>query len=101
MVLLVELINLVLVCNVSVLKLVEPILFSACMVLLNALDLLSEGLVLGDELFLVSPVLISILMHLDRSLGDVHLQLAPLVLRITQQVLMHMYVMLEVIHHLR
>lgn len=52
-----ELVDPLLVGDVGVLELMKPVLLSARVVLLEALDLRAEALVLGNERFLVSAVL--------------------------------------------
>jgi hypothetical protein len=68
--------------------------------LAEGLDLLSEGVGLGNQLLLVAGVLVRIFPYLDRGVRDVDLQLSPLDLRVTEKLLVDNYVLLEVIDNL-
>lgn len=68
--------------------------------LAEGLDLLSEGVGLGNQLLLVAGVLVRIFPYLDRGVSDVDLQLSPLDLRVTEKLLVDNYVLLEVIDNL-
>ena len=68
--------------------------------LAEGLDLLSEGVGLGDQLLLVAGVLVRIFPDLDRGVRDVDLELASLDLRVTEKFLVDNYILLEVIDNL-
>lgn len=95
-----KLVHLLLVGKVSIFELVEPVLLSAGVILLEALDLTPERFVLSDELFLVGTMNIGILVNLYARLGDVHLKLSALVLGVSQEILVDQHVMLQIIYDL-
>lgn len=83
MVLFGELVHLLLVGNISVLKLMKPVLLLARVVLLEALDLAAEALIVSNQVLLVRAVLTGVLLDADARLSNVHLEFASLGLRVT------------------
>lgn len=68
-----ELVNLLLVCDIGVLKLMQPVLLLAWVVLLEALYLAAEALVVSDQVLLVRAVLGGIMLDADARLSYVDL----------------------------
>lgn len=92
-----ELIDLLLMSDIGVFELMKPVLLLARVVLLEALDLAAEALVVGNQLLLVRAVLASIMLNANAGLSDVDLELAPLVLGVTDEFLVHDDVSLQII----
>ena len=100
MVLLLQVIQTSFVGDIDLLDGLEVVLLTLSATLTECLDLLSEGVCLGDQLLLVAGVLVRIFPYLDRSVRDVDLKLAPLDLRVTEKLLVDNYILLEVINNL-
>ena len=66
------------VCDVDLLHCLEVVLLTLSATLAECLDLLAEGVGLGNQLLLVAGVLIRVLPDLNRGVSDVDLQLPPL-----------------------
>lgn len=95
-----HLIDLVLVCLVDILELMQELLLPTRLVLLEKLYVVSQLLVLGDQLLLVSAVCISILVDLNARVSDVILELPTLLLRIAEEFFVSNDVTLEVVNNL-
>lgn len=67
-----------LVCDVDLLHCLEVILLTLGATLAECLDLLAQGVGLGDQLLLVAGVLVRVLPDLNRGVRDMDLQLSPL-----------------------
>jgi hypothetical protein len=100
MILLLQVVQTCLVSDVDLLDGLEVVLLTLGATLAECLDLLSEGVGLSDQLLLVTGVLVRIFPDLNRGVRDVDLQLSPLALRVTENLLKHNYVLLEVIDNL-
>lgn len=77
---------------VSVLKLMQVILFLAGPVLLKRLDLIAKRLIVCDQLFLVSAVIVGVLPQLNSCPSDMDLELLTLVLGIPKKFLVDVHV---------
>lgn len=66
----------------------------------KGLDIVLELLSFLDEALLIGCVFLSVDLDLNGSFLDVHLQLASLTLGVLQQVLMSVYVSLQVLNNL-
>jgi hypothetical protein len=77
-VLLLQVIHPSLVCDVDLFHSLEVVLLTLGATLAECLDLLAEGVGLGDQLLLVAGVLVRVLPDLNRGVRDVDLQLPPL-----------------------
>lgn len=100
MVLLLQVVQTYLVRDVDLLDGLEVVLLTPGHTLTECLDLLSEGVGLGDQLLLVAGVLTRIFLNLYRCARDVGLKLASLYLRVTEKLLVYNYVLFEVIDNL-
>ena len=101
MVLSVQLIQAELVCGVDFLNSLHVLLLALSGTLLETLDLRPEGISLSNELLLVAAVLISILSDFDGGVSDVGLQLTALYLGVTEEFLVHKYILFEIIDDLK
>ena len=95
-----KLVHASLVGHVDLLDCLEVILFTLCGTLSESLDLSAEGIGLLDELRLIAIVLVSILSDLYRGVSDMGLQLTTLGLRVTEKLLVHCDVLLQIIDNL-
>ena len=100
-VLTVQRVHLVLVSDVRVLELVQPLLLALRVISLQLLDLEPQRLVLSDDLLLALSVVSRVTLHLHGGAGDVNLQLLALALAILEQFLVHNHVLGQVIAHLQ
>lgn len=96
-----ELVHLLLVGNISVLKLMKPVLLLARVVLLEALDLAAEALIVSNQVLLVRAMLAGVLLDADARLSNVHLEFASLGLGVTDELLVNYYVSLQVVANLQ
>jgi hypothetical protein len=96
-----KLVYLLLVGDVGVFKLMKPVLLLARVVLLQALNLTTEALVVSNQLLLVCAMFAGIMLDSNACLGDVNLELASLILRVTDEFFVDNHISLQVIAYLK
>lgn len=99
-VLTVDLVEFSLVLLIDILERVQEVLLPPPVMLLQRLNLSPEHVILTDELLLVESVLIRVLLDPNRGLRDLNLQLAAGLLRVAEELLVHVHISLQVIHDL-